>query len=152
VHDFLTVGAPAPLQEAIAIALDRLDERFYQGLTESYLARRGLLSDALSEAGFRCVPPEGAYYILADFSELSDLPDTEFAVWLSREVGVTPVPGSSFYHDPADGRTQVRFVFCKTDDILLEAAGRLRQLRAIQAGHRDRPATFETAARSGLQT
>ncbi|HTK41472.1 MAG TPA: aminotransferase class I/II-fold pyridoxal phosphate-dependent enzyme [Gemmatimonadales bacterium] len=152
VHDFLTVGAPAPLQEAIAVALDRLDERFYQGLTESYLARRGLLSDALSEAGFRCVPPEGAYYILADFSELSDLPDTEFAVWLSREVGVTPVPGSSFYHDPANGRTQVRFVFCKTDDILLEAAGRLRQLRTIQGGHRDRPATFETAARSGLQT
>jgi aspartate/methionine/tyrosine aminotransferase len=73
-------------------------------------------------------------------------------VWLSREVGVTPVPGSSFFHDPADGRTQVRFVFCKTDDILLEAASRLRQLRDIQAGVRDRPAAFEAAAKSGLQT
>ena len=152
VHDFLTVGAPAPLQEAIAVALDRLDERFYHELSESYRARRNLLSDALIEAGFRCVPPEGAYYILADFSDLSDLPDSDFAVWLSREVGVTPVPGSSFFHDPADGRTQVRFVFCKTDDILLEAASRLRQLRDIQAGVRDRPAAFEAAAKSGLQT
>ena len=66
--------------------------------------------------------------MLADFSELSDLPDTEFSVWLSREVGVTPVPGSSFFHDPAGGRSFVRFVFCKTDDILLEAARRLRGL------------------------
>ena len=98
------------------------------------------------------MPPEGAYYVLADFSELSDLPDAEFAVWLSREVGVTPVPGSSFYHDPADGRTQVRFVFCKTDDILLEAASRLRGLRARQAGARVRAAALETAARSGLQS
>jgi aminotransferase len=152
VHDFLTVGAPAPLQEAIAVALDRLDVRFYHELSESYRARRNLLSDALIEAGFRCVPPEGAYYILADFSDLSDLPDSDFAVWLSREVGVTPVPGSSFFHDPADGRTQVRFVFCKTDDILLEAASRLRQLRDIQAGVRDRPPAFEAAAKSGLQT
>ncbi len=152
VHDFLTVGAPAPLQEAVAVALDRLDERFYHELTASYLARRNLLSDSLVEAGFRCVPPEGAYYILADFSELSDLPDTEFAVWLSREVGVTPVPGSSFYHNAADGRSQVRFVFCKTDDILLEAAARLRQSRAIQGGRSVRSATFETAARSGLQS
>ena len=152
VHDFLTVGAPAPLQEAVAVAVGRLDERFYHELTAAYRARRDLLFDALVEAGFRCVPPEGAYYILADFSELSDLPDAEFAVWLSREVGVTPVPGSSFYHDPADGRTQVRFVFCKTDDILLEAASRLRGLRARQAGARVRAAALETAARSGLQS
>jgi len=151
VHDFLTVGAPAPLQEAVAVALERLDQRFYHELTEAYRARRDLLSDALTAAGFSCVPPEGAYYILADFAELSDLPDTEFAVWLSREVGVTPVPGSSFYHEPGDGRTQVRFVFCKTDDILLEAAARLRGLRAVQAGHRSRSAELETAARSGLQ-
>jgi len=152
VHDFLTVGAPAPLQEAVAAAVARLDERFYRELTDAYRARRDLLFDALREAGFDCVPPEGAYYILADFSELSDLSDTEFAVWLSREIGVTPVPGSSFYHDPADGRTQVRFVFCKTDDILLEAASRLRGLRGRQAGSRDRAAALETAARSGLQS
>jgi aspartate/methionine/tyrosine aminotransferase len=152
VHDFLTVGAPAPLQEAVAAAVTRLEGHFYRELTDAYRARRDLLFDALREAGFRCVPPEGAYYILADFSELSDLPDAEFAVWLSREVGVTPVPGSSFYHDPADGRTQVRFVFCKTDDILLEAASRLRGLRGRQTGARDRAAALETAARSGLQS
>jgi len=152
VHDFLTVGAPAPLQEAVAAAVARLDQHFYRELTDAYRARRDLLFDALRDAGFRCVPPEGAYYILADFSQLSDLPDAEFAVWLSREVGVTPVPGSSFYHNPADGRTQVRFVFCKTDDILLEAASRLRGLRGRQTGARDRAAALETAARSGLQS
>ena len=96
VHDFLTVGAPAPLQEAVAVALDRLDATFYRELTESYRARRELLVGALAGAGFRCVRPEGAYYVLADFSDLSGLPDTEFSAWLSREVGVTPVPGSSF--------------------------------------------------------
>jgi aminotransferase len=151
VHDFLTVGAPAPLQEAVAVAIDRLDERFYRELTDSYRARRDLLVGALAGAGFRCVPPEGAYYVLADFSDLSDLPDTEFSVWLSREVGVTPVPGSSFFHDPAGGRSLVRFVFCKTDDILLEAAQRLRGLRAGAGRHRP-GAGRETAARSGLQS
>ncbi len=151
VHDFLTVGAPAPLQEAVAVALDRLDERFYRELTDSYRARRDLLVGALAGAGFRCVPPEGAYYILADFSGLSDLPDTEFSVWLSREIGVTPVPGSSFFHDPAGGRSLVRFVFCKTDDILLEAARRLGELRSGAGRHRP-SAGRETAARSGLQS
>ena len=151
VHDFLTVGAPAPLQEAVAVALDRLDERFYRELTDSYRARRDLLVAALAGAGFRCVPPEGAYYILADFSGLSDLPDTEFSVWLSREIGVTPVPGSSFFHDPAGGRSLVRFVFCKTDDILLEAARRLEGLRSGAGRHRP-SAGRETAARSGLQS
>jgi aspartate/methionine/tyrosine aminotransferase len=148
VHDFLTVGAPAPLQEAIAVALERLDRRFYTDLTESYRARREILYPALVAAGFRCTSPEGAYYILADFSELSDLPDAEFAVWLSREIGVTPVPGSSFFGDPASGRSLVRFVFCKTDDILHEAARRLRGLRSGQGTRRE----LETAARSGLQS
>jgi aspartate/methionine/tyrosine aminotransferase len=152
VHDFLTVGAPAPLQEAVAVAVDRLDERFYRELTASYRARRELLVDALGAAGFACARPEGAYYVLADFSGLSDLPDSEFAVWLSREVGVTPVPGSSFFHDPADGRSLVRFVFCKTDDILLEAARRLRGLAEGRVERRRPGAGLETAARSGLQS
>ncbi|HTC25349.1 MAG TPA: aminotransferase class I/II-fold pyridoxal phosphate-dependent enzyme, partial [Gemmatimonadales bacterium] len=150
VHDFLTVGAPAPLQEAVAVALDRLDATFYRELTESYRARRDLLVGALSAAGFRCVPPEGAYYVLTDFSGLSELPDTEFSVWLSREVGVTPVPGSSFFHDPAGGRNLVRFVFCKTDDILLEAARRLRGLGS--GATRGAGSGMEAAARSGLQS
>jgi aminotransferase len=149
VHDFLTVGAPAPLQDAIAVAIERLDRRFYEQLTAEYRARRAVLYGALADAGFRCTPPQGAYYILADFSELSDLPDTEFAVWLSREVGVTPVPGSSFFRDPAGGRSLVRFVFCKTDDILLEAS---RRLRGLRAGGSPSRRELEAAARSGLQS
>jgi aspartate/methionine/tyrosine aminotransferase len=153
VHDFLTVGAPAPLQEGVADALDRLDQTFYSGLATAYRARRELLQSALAEAGFLSVSPEGAYYILADFSELAEaagmegtLDDTAFAVWLSREVGVTPVPGSSFYRDGGGGRSQVRFVFCKTEDVLGEAA---RRLRSIGRGSAAR--TTEAAARSGLQ-
>jgi aspartate/methionine/tyrosine aminotransferase len=153
VHDFLTVGAPAPLQEAVAEGLERLDAEFYGGLATSYRARRDLLQDALAEAGFRSVPPEGAYYILADFTPLADVAagsgpppdDTAFSVWLSREVGVTPVPGSSFFRE-GGGRALVRFVFCKTEDVLQEAA---RRLRSIGRGGVSRGT--EAAARSGLQ-
>jgi aminotransferase len=156
VHDFLTVGAPAPLQEGVAAALDGLDRTFYEGLAAAYQTRRDLLYGALVESGFACSPPEGAYYILCDFSGLSAaagsgpaLSDTEFAIWLSREIGVTPVPGSSFFRD-GGGRSLVRFVFCKTDDILLEAARRLRSLRsASSAPMTTRP--LGPAARSGLQ-
>jgi aminotransferase len=154
VHDFLTVGAPAPLQEGVADALETLDEAFYQDLAHGYRAKRDLLHSALTDAGFHAVSPEGAYYILADFSPLAERAggagappdDTAFAVWLSREVGVTPVPGSSFYREGGGGRTQVRFVFCKTEDVLLEAARRLRSI-----GRGPVPRAEEAAARSGLQ-
>lgn len=157
VHDFLTVGAPAPLQEGVAAALDGLERPFYDALAAGYRTRRDLLYRALIDSGFICTPPEGAYYILSDFSTLSvpggsgsPLSDTEFAVWLSREVGVTPVPGSSFFRDGGGGRSLVRFVFCKTDDILLEAARRLRSLSSLSPGSRaERP--LEPAAKSGLQ-
>ncbi len=154
VHDFLTVGAPAPLQEGVAAAIEELDQSFYAGLASSYRGRRDLLYAALVDAGFRCSPPEGAYYILSDFSALSasnasrNLSDVEFAIWLSREIGVTPVPGSSFFREGGSGRTMVRFVFCKTDDILLEAARRLRTLSG------NTPAiekTTKSAVESGLQ-
>jgi aspartate/methionine/tyrosine aminotransferase len=158
VHDFLTVGAPAPLQEGVAVALDELGADFYEELARAYRARRDLLHGALVEAGFACTPPEGAYYILSDFTGLAGvsgsgppLSDTEFAVWLSREVGVTPVPGSSFFREGGrGGGTLVRFVFCKTDDILLEAARRLRSLSSSSAPSSQRP--LEPATRSGLQT
>jgi aminotransferase len=153
VHDFLTVGAPAPLQEAVADALEGLAADFYRGLADSYRARRDLLQAALAEAGFRSTSPEGAYYILADFTPLSEVAagggpppdDTAFSVWLSREVGVTPVPGSSFFRE-GGGRSLVRFVFCKTEDVLHEAARRLRSIGRGDVLHRE-----ETAARSGLQ-
>jgi len=125
VHDFLTVGAPAPLQEGLAAVMDSFGPEFYHGMSAEYRRRRDLLFAALVRAGFRCSAPEGAYYILADFSGLSELPDTEFSLWLARERGVAPVPGSSFFSRPELGRKYVRFVFCKTDDLLQEAAARL---------------------------
>jgi aminotransferase len=128
VHDFLTVGAPAPLQDAVAVGIETLGRDYYAGLARDYRARRDLLCGALVAAGFRCTPPEGAYYVLADFSALSALPDDEFALWLTKQVGVAPVPGSSFYSRPELGRKLVRFAFCKTDDVLQQAAGRLRSV------------------------
>ena len=150
VHDFLTVGAPAPLQEGVAAALEQLDDGFYRELAQGYQRRRDTLYSALVGAGFRCTPPEGAYYILADFSAVSDAADdTAFAVWLSREVGVTPVPGSSFFREGGGGRSMVRFVFCKTDDVLAEAARRLAGIGSARPGGRDKR---EAAVRSGLQS
>jgi len=125
VHDFLTVGAPAPLQEGLAEVMDSFGRDYYTEMATEYRRRRDLLFGALVSAGFRCIAPDGAYYILADFSALSDLPDTEFALWLARERGVAPVPGSSFFSQPELGRRYVRFVFCKTDELLIEAAARL---------------------------
>src|SRR2546430_959626 len=109
VHDFLTVGAPAPLQEAVAVGLETLGPDYYDQLKTDYGRRRQILYAGLVTAGFRCAPPAGAYYILADFSGLSDLPDDEFSFWLTRTIGVAPVPGSSFYSRPELGRTFVRF-------------------------------------------
>ncbi len=125
VHDFLTVGAPAPLQEGLAVAMEALGREYYDAMAASYRRRRDLLYAAVVRAGFRATTPEGAYYILADFSALSELEDTAFAYWLARERGVAPVPGSSFFSRPELGRKYVRFVFCKTDDLLEEAAARL---------------------------
>ncbi len=130
VHDFLTVGAPAPLQEGVAAGMETLPAEYYDELGELYRRKRDIFYGSLVDAGFECAPPEGAYYILADFSNLSDLPDDRFAEWLTVEVGVAPVPGSSFFNDPNDGRRLVRFAFCKTDDLLEEAAERLSAVRA----------------------
>jgi aminotransferase len=133
VHDFLTVGAPAPLQEAVAVALETLGRDYYEALARDYRARRDLLCGALAAAGFRCTPPAGAYYVMTDFSGLSDLPDDRFAEWLTIEHGVAPVPGSSFYSRPELGRSVVRFAFCKTMEMLGEAAQRLRAVGAGKA-------------------
>ncbi len=130
-HDFVTVGAPAPLQEAAVTAL-ALPDAYYASLRESYQARRDLLLPLLEKAGFRTFMPRGAYYILtecAHFLErlgLSD--DTAFAMYLVKEVGVATVPGSSFYAHAELGRTKIRFCFPKTDDVLLDAGRRLQKL------------------------
>jgi aspartate/methionine/tyrosine aminotransferase len=125
VHDFLTVGAPAPLQEAAAYAYSRMKPSYFEELLTFYRERRDLLVEGLRDAGFRCESPEGSYYILADFSALSDADDHTFSRTLSREAGVAPVPGSSFFHDRAAGRSLVRFAFCKQLHTLEDAVGRL---------------------------
>jgi aminotransferase len=132
VHDFLTVGAPAPLQEGVAAGLERLGVDYYRGLRGEYQARREIMYRGLIAAGFRCEPPEGSYYILADFSELSELPDDEFACWLTEVIGVAVVPGSSFFSRPELGRKLVRFAFCKTTEVLEQAARRLCKIREAQ--------------------
>jgi aminotransferase len=128
VHDFLTVGAPAPLQEAVAIAMEELGPDYYAGMVAAYRRRRDLLVAALRGAGFRCVPPQGAYYVLADYSALSDRDDVAFARGLVTEHGVAAVPASSFHARPDPSRRLVRFAFCKTDDVLVEAARRLASI------------------------
>lgn len=130
VHDFLTVGAPAPFQEAVAVGIETLGRDYYEGLAADYRRRRDVLVRGLLAAGFRCEPPEGSYYVMADFRELSDERDDAFAVRLAAEHGVAPVPGSSFFHRPEDGRHLVRFAFCKTEALLREAAERLAAVRA----------------------
>ncbi len=128
VHDFLTVGAPAPLQEAGAAALG-LPSTYYASLAEGYRKRRDRLMVVLTEAGFRCFRPRGAYYVMTDITAFGFANDTEFTQYLVKEIGVAAVPGSSFYRDPKDGARQVRFAFCKKDETLDEAAKRLLRLR-----------------------
>jgi aminotransferase len=130
-HDFVTVGAPHPLQQAAVVALE-LPDPYYVQLRESYQARRDLLLGLVERAGFTAFRPSGAYYILTDAADLmkrhevSD--DTAFAMFLIKHVGVATVPGSSFYAHPELGATKIRFCFPKTQDMLREAGDRLLKL------------------------
>jgi aminotransferase len=128
VHDFCTVGAPAPLQEAGAVAL-RLPPAYYEGLAASYRTKRDKLCDALAATGFGVFRPRGAYYVMTDISAFGFENDVAFARSLVEEVGVAGVPGSSFYVAPASGRRRLRFNFCKKDETLDEAIRRLARLR-----------------------
>jgi aminotransferase len=129
VHDFLTVGAASPLQEAGALALALPDE-YYRALAAAYTRRRDRLLPILQKAGFRTHVPRGAYYVMTEIDGLGWDDDVAFARHLVEDVGVAVVPGSSFYRDPADGRRQVRFAFCKRDATLDEAERRLAKLKA----------------------
>jgi aminotransferase len=128
VHDFLTVGAPAPLQAAGAVGL-AFDADYYNHMTEEYRARRELLCGALRGAGFTFSPPDGAYYVVAGYDAHSAEADRPFAEWLTREVGVATVPVSSFLPpEEAAGSRRVRFAFCKRTETLERAAERLGAL------------------------
>jgi aminotransferase len=127
VHDFLTVGAAAPLQQAGVAAL-QLPAEYYAGLAGEYASRRDFLLAALTRAGFRCSPPQGAYYILTDISSFGFENDIQFVRHMIERHGVAAVPGSSFFDRPGDGAHIVRFCFCKSESTLRAAADRLSML------------------------
>jgi aminotransferase len=129
VHDFLTVGAPHPLQEAAAAAL-RMDRSYYRTLSEEYQDRRDFLAQALVEAGFKIYLPNGAYYIMTDVGHFGFPDDVAFARHLVERGGVAAVPGSSFYSHPSLGVNKVRFCFPKRRETLEQAADRLRKFKA----------------------
>lgn len=128
VHDFLTVGAAAPLQEAGVYAMS-LPRSYYDHLQTDYQRRRDFLLGVLEEVGFKCFKPDGAYYIITDISEFGFENDVKFTQHLIKEIGVAVVPGSSFYRRPELGAQQVRFCYCKKDETLEAAAEKLRRLR-----------------------
>jgi aspartate/methionine/tyrosine aminotransferase len=128
VHDFLTVGAAAPLQEAGAVAMQS-PQSYYDSLSSEYLVRRDRLLEILTNAGFKCFKPRGAYYIMTDISAFGFPDDVTFAKYLVTDIGVAAVPGSSFYREPADGRTHLRFTFCKKEATLQAAAERFAKLK-----------------------
>jgi aminotransferase len=130
IHDFVSIGAAAPLQEAGAVAY-RLPRAYYAELAALYQDRRDRLCQALWDVGFAFEPPVGAYYIMANISAFGAQDDVAFAHHLVRDVGVAVVPGSSFFSDKALGRNYVRFCFCKRAETLEAAAQRLRALRVI---------------------
>lgn len=127
VHDFLTVGAAAPLQEAVADAL-HFEDTYFETMRSDYQARRDRMVEDLRAAGFACEVPDGAYYVMADCRALQRAGETdvEFAMRLVTDAGVATVPGSSFYANPADGAHLTRFCYAKKMETLQSAGQRLR--------------------------
>lgn len=131
IHDFLTVGAPHPLQIAAASALG-LPESYYEQLARMYSKKRNRFIRGLQSVGLDCHAPGGAYYVMSDFSRFPFEDDWEFAMYLVERLGVATVPGSSFYGNPQDGAKFVRFMFSKKDDTLDEALRRLEPLKDVR--------------------
>lgn len=131
VHDFLTVGAAAPLQEGAAFALGFMDE-YYENLGNLYRVKRDYMMEFLREAGFHPYEPQGAYYIMTDAGDLlkrfNQPDDVSFARFMIDEIGLATVPGSSFYRDKNQGRTKIRFCFCKKPETLERARDLLLSL------------------------
>lgn len=126
VHDFLTVGAAAPLQEAAVVGL-QFDQGYYDKLTESYDSKRKLFLDGLDKIGLKYFMPQGAYYVMVDISQFGYKSDYDFAVWLIKNIGVAGVPGSSFFKE--DVNNYIRFHFAKKEETLKEALKRLEKLK-----------------------
>ncbi len=124
-HDYMTICAPNPFQRAFEAVILEVDESYFQKVAESYRMKRDLIVDGLKELGFKVIPPEGAYYVMADFSEIFDGNDREFAELLVRDGGVAGVPGSSFYNRPEDGAHLIRFSFAPSFETVREAVKRI---------------------------
>jgi len=128
VHDFLTVGAAAPLQEAAVTALE-LPLSYYEQLTADYTRKRDLFLGYLDDAGLAYTKPQGAYYVMVDCSEFGVTDDGAFCRWMAKEVGVAAVPGSSFFHEPVNHL--IRLHFSRAENILAETGRRLRNLKSL---------------------
>jgi aminotransferase len=127
VHDFLTVGAATPLQQAGVLALS-LQPDYYDSLARTYSEKRDAIVRILTEAGFRCFHPHGAYYVMTDITGFGFSNDIQFASYMVDKIGVAAVPGSSFYRDSMAGSQQIRFCFCKNYETLEEAGKRLSRI------------------------
>ncbi|MGQ0736109.1 MAG: pyridoxal phosphate-dependent aminotransferase [Acidobacteriota bacterium] len=130
-HEYITVAAPAPLQEAGARAL-ALPDGYYRDMAGQYQRLRDWLVGILDRQGFVCYPPAGAYYVMADISRFGFEDDVAFARYLVSEIGVAAIPASSFYQDARHGASLVRFCFSKRDETIREAELRLARLRAAK--------------------
>lgn len=128
VHDFLTVGAAAPLQKAAAVGLD-FDASYYKEFQEMYTRKKNLFLQGLREAGLDFYEPQGAYYVLVDIAKFGYESDLEFCKWLIREIGVAAVPGSSFFQENV--QNYIRLHFAKKDETLKEALRRLKRLKEL---------------------
>ncbi|MCP4690343.1 MAG: aminotransferase class I/II-fold pyridoxal phosphate-dependent enzyme, partial [Desulfobacterales bacterium] len=131
VHDFLTVGAAAPLQEAATIAVN-FPQGYYDELQADYTRKRDLFLGYLDKAGLTYTRPQGAYYVLVDISEFDARDDTDFCHWLIKEIGLAAVPGSSFFHEPINHL--IRLHFAKKEETLIEAGERLLRIRERWGG------------------
>jgi aminotransferase len=127
VHDFLTVGAAAPLQEAAITALE-LPDSYYTDIQTLYTQKRAMFLEYLDAAGLEYTEPQGAYYVMIDISEFGWKSDVSFCEWMAREVGVAAVPGSSFFHEPIN--SLIRLHFAKRSETLAAAGERLLTLRS----------------------
>ncbi len=132
-HDFITVGAPAPLQDAGAVALG-LPDSYYEDLASRYQERRDRMIKILDESGFDYIVPKGAYYMMSDITRWGFENDVEMSKFLVTEVGVATVPGSSFFSNPESGKDLIRFTFCKKLETLAAAEERLRKMKEIAVG------------------
>lgn len=128
IADLLYVCAPAPLQMAVAKAIETLDDSFYERLRDKFVNKRKMICDALDETGLKPIIPSGAYYVMANISVLPGKTGKEKVMWLLEKTGIAAVPGDAFFHDASDGYNLARFCFAKDDKVLEQACESLKKI------------------------